>query len=95
MDGAPLMCLALSAAKARTAAQLGKSSEVFQKLVDGGWTSLLAISHFTPLAGGVPIILRGSIVGAVGVSGGDPDQDVRAAEAGASAFLELAQSHAD
>ena len=37
-------------------------------------------------AGGVPLMRDGEVVGAVGVSGGDGDQDTKVAEAGAAAF---------
>ena len=37
-------------------------------------------------AGGIPLVREGSVVGAIGVSGGTPDQDQAVAKAGASAW---------
>ena len=38
-------------------------------------------------AGGIPLKAEGRVIGAVGVSGGRPDQDHEVAEAGAAAFV--------
>jgi hypothetical protein len=43
-------------------------------------------SRVVTFAGGIPIQRDGDVVGAVGVSGGTPDQDQQVAEAGAAAF---------
>ncbi|MDB5684264.1 MAG: hypothetical protein JWM75_1962 [Sphingomonas bacterium] len=89
MDGAPTMSIAVSAAKARTAAQLGKPSGDFQKLIDAGSVSLLSIPDFAPWEGGVPIIANETVLGAVGVSGADAAQDARTAAAGVQAISHL------
>ena len=55
--------------KARTAATFRMPTRNLEDAVKNGRTSLVAVSEMTPLAGGVPIIVDGHIVGAVGVSG--------------------------
>lgn len=55
--------------KARTAATFRMPTRNLEDAVKNGRTSLVAVSEMTPLAGGVPIVIDGQIVGAVGVSG--------------------------
>lgn len=55
--------------KARTAATFRMPTRNLEDAVKNGRTSLVAVSEMTPLAGGVPIVIDGHIVGAVGVSG--------------------------
>ena len=52
-----------------------------------GRTSLVSVAEMTPLAGGVPIVLDGQIVGAVGVSGAaNAQQDEELAKVAAAAI---------
>jgi glc operon protein GlcG len=55
--------------KARTAATFRMPTRNLEDAVKNGRTSLVAVTEMTPLAGGVPIVIDGQIVGAVGVSG--------------------------
>jgi glc operon protein GlcG len=55
--------------KARTAATFRKPTRDFENAIAKGRVSLVAVSAMTPLQGGVPIVVGGQIVGAVGVSG--------------------------
>ncbi len=72
--------------KARTAAAFRKPTSVFEKIIKDGRTPMLAIDDFTPLQGGVPIVVEGEIVGALGVSGAaSAQQDEELAVAGAAA----------
>jgi glc operon protein GlcG len=59
----------ISIGKARTAALFQKPTRVFEDIIGKGRTAMVALNDFTPLQGGVPIIVDGQIVGAVGVSG--------------------------
>ena len=59
----------ISIGKARTAALFQKPTRVFEEIIAKGRTAMVALNDFTPLQGGVPIIVDGQIVGAVGVSG--------------------------
>jgi uncharacterized protein GlcG (DUF336 family) len=73
--------------KAKTAAMFKRPSKVFQDAVAGGGPGLrvLGLQGATPIEGGVPIIINGQIVGAIGVSGGSSEQDGVCAQAGANA----------
>jgi glc operon protein GlcG len=73
--------------KARTALDFRRPSKVFEDLVAQGGIGLrtLAIRGAAPLEGGLPIIVDGKIVGAIGVSGATSQQDGQVAKAGADA----------
>jgi glc operon protein GlcG len=55
--------------KARTAATFRKATRDFENAIAKGRTALVAVDVMTPLQGGVPIVVDGAVVGAVGVSG--------------------------
>src|SRR5881296_3258993 len=59
----------ISIGKARTAVLFKKPTKVFEDIIKNGRTSMVALENFTPLQGGVPIILDGQVIGGVGVSG--------------------------
>jgi len=70
--------------KARTAAIYRRPSKVFEDQVKNGRVSALALHGAVALQGGVPIIVDGKVIGAVGVSGETPTQDEDIAIAGAA-----------
>jgi glc operon protein GlcG len=55
--------------KARTAAQFKKPTRFFEDVIAKGRTAMTALPDFTPLGGGLPLVIDGQVVGAVGVSG--------------------------
>jgi glc operon protein GlcG len=59
-----------------------RESADYEDMVNGGRNAFLSAPILTSLAGGVPVIIEGQVVGAVGVSGVKPDQDVQVAKAG-------------
>lgn len=59
----------VSIGKARTAVMFRRPTSFFETLIRDGRTPMIALEHFTPLQGGVPIVVDGEILGAVGVSG--------------------------
>jgi glc operon protein GlcG len=77
----------LAIEKARTAALFRRPTKVFQDGVAAGGEGLrlLRLTGAIPIDGGVPIIVDGKLIGAVGVSGGSGDQDGQVAKAGAVA----------
>ena len=87
IDGTFAMGSNVSIGKARTAALFKKPTSFFEDLVvQKGRVSMTALPDFTPLKGGVPIVVGGEIVGAVGVSGAtSADQDEEMAVAAAKA----------
>jgi glc operon protein GlcG len=77
----------ISIGKARTAALFKKPTKVFEDVIGKGRTSMVALNDFTPLQGGVPIIVDGAVIGAVGVSGAaSAQQDEEVAMAGLAAL---------
>lgn len=85
LDGTFAAGANISIGKARTAALFKKPTRVFEELINKGRTAMTAVD-FTPLIGGVPIVVDGQIVGAVGVSGAaSAAEDEEVAMAGAAA----------
>ena len=77
----------ISIGKARTAALFKRPTKAFEEIINKGRTAMATLSDFTPLQGGVPIIVNGQIVGAIGVSGAaSAQQDEELAMAGANAL---------
>jgi glc operon protein GlcG len=70
--------------KARTAAIFRRPSKVFEDQVRNGRVVALALPGATPLQGGVPIVVDGKVIGAIGVSGNTPQEDEEVAKAGAA-----------
>lgn len=80
----------ISIGKARTAAIFKRPTSFFEEIVNKGRTTMVALSDFTPLQGGVPIIIDGQVVGAVGVSGAaSAKQDEEIAIAAANAATSM------
>src|SRR6516162_474744 len=76
----------ISIGKARTAVLFKKPTKVFEELINKGRTTMVALEDFTPLQGGIPIVVGGEIVGGIGVSGASSaQQDEDVAIAGAEA----------
>ncbi len=71
LDGTFAAGSTISAGKARTAVLFQRPTKVFEDIIKGGRTPMVALpdSLFTPLQGGVPIVVDDQIVGGVGVSG--------------------------
>jgi uncharacterized protein GlcG (DUF336 family) len=86
LDGAAPVSAWIAPAKAKTAALGRRESGVYEKMVNEGRVSFLSVEPVTPLEGGVPIVVDGQYVGAVGVSGVKSTEDVQIAKAGIAAL---------
>ena len=86
LDGTQVASSQISQDKARTAARFKRPSKQFEDALAGGRLAILGLAGITPLEGGIPLILDGKIVGAVGVSGVTSQQDGVCAQAGADAL---------
>lgn len=90
MDGAWLGSVEIAVNKAYTARAFDMSTKDLAKISQPGAPAYgIASSTDHKIAifpGGIPLVLDGKVVGAVGASGGKPDQDHAVAEAGAEAF---------
>jgi glc operon protein GlcG len=87
MDGAPNGSSAVAADKATSAALFKRPTKSFQDAlaVGGDGLRMLRLQGAVPVEGGVPLVMDGKIVGAIGVSGATSAQDGQAAQAGADA----------
>ena len=74
--------------KARSAAMFKRPTKVWQDAVAGGGAGLrvLGLEGAVTIDGGLPIVMDGKIVGAIGVSGAAADQDAQCAKAGIDAL---------
>ena len=72
--------------KARTAARFKRPTKALEEAVAGGRQALLSLPGATAVEGGLPIVVSGRVVGAVGVSGMQSSQDSQVAEAGLAGF---------
>jgi glc operon protein GlcG len=91
LDGTFAMGATISIGKARTAVLFKKPTRFFEELINKGRTAMTAVDGFTPLIGGIPIIVDGQVVGGIGVSGAaSANQDEELALAGAAVFSKSA-----
>jgi uncharacterized protein GlcG (DUF336 family) len=86
MDNAQTGSIEVAMQKARTAIAFKRSTKTFEDRTLAGRTVLLGIPGVIPIEGGLPIIVDGQFVGAIGVSGGSSEQDGIAAQAALDAF---------
>jgi glc operon protein GlcG len=87
-DNTQLASIGASEGKARTALTFKRPSKALDDAIAAGGAGLrlLAVKDITPLEGGIPILVDGRIVGAIGVSGALSSQDAQVAKAGADAL---------
>ena len=86
MDNAPLASVGVSRGKARTAVEFKRPSKALEDGIAGGGAGLRLLSlPGVFVEGGVPIVVDGKIVGAIGASGAASGQDAQVAQAGANA----------
>ncbi len=84
LDDTQVASVDVGIGKARTAAIYRRPSKVFEDQIKEGRVAALALSGATPLQGGIPIIVDGKVIGAIGVSGNTPQVDESIAIVGAS-----------
>ena len=81
----------ISIGKARTAVLFKRPTKFFEDVINKGRTAMTTLNDFTPLQGGIPIIVDGQVIGGVGVSGAaSAQQDEELAIAGANALARTA-----
>jgi glc operon protein GlcG len=84
MDDTQAGSVDVAIAKARSAFLFKRPTKVFEDAVIGGRSVILALDGAMPIEGGLPLMVGGRIVGAIGVSGGTAQQDGVVAAAGAA-----------
>ncbi|CCH53684.1 protein of unknown function DUF336 [Fibrisoma limi BUZ 3] len=88
MDGTFAQAAEVSYQKARSAALFKKETKGFEDNINGGRFALTTVGPVM-LQGGFPILYKGEVIGAIGVSGAKTaDQDTEIAKAGASTKLD-------
>lgn len=85
MDNTQLGSANVSIDKARTAVLFKRPTKAFQDALAAGGDSvrILRLQGVVPVEGGIPLLMDGKIVGAIGVSGATSAQDAQCAKAGA------------
>lgn len=87
LDGAPPISAAIAPAKARTAALGRRETKLYEDMINQGRVSFLSAPDLPGmLEGGVPMLVDGDCVGAVGVSGVKSGEDAQIARAGIAAL---------
>lgn len=86
LDGAAPITARIAAAKARTASMGWRESKAYEDMILGGRTSFLSAPLEGMLEGGVPILMDGECIGAIGVSGVKSNEDAQIARAGIAAL---------
>ena len=86
LDNTQTASIRISIAKSRSAAIFKRPTKTFQDAVTGGNNAMLGLPGAIPSEGGIPIVIDGKIVGAIGASGGTGQQDAVAAQAGINAL---------
>jgi uncharacterized protein GlcG (DUF336 family) len=87
LDNCAVSSVAISQGKARSAALRRRPTKNDEEMVNNGRISALSMPGVTFLEGGVPIMVDGEMIGAVGVSGVKSSDDARIAQAGIDALL--------
>jgi len=92
LDDTQVASVEVGIGKARTAAIFRRPSKDFEDQVRNGRVAALALPGATPLQGGIPIVVDGKVLGAIGVSGNTPQEDEDIAKAGAAAIATFSLS---
>ena len=86
LDGCSPIAAYIAAEKARSAAIGRRETKGYEDGVKSGRSACLSAPLLTSLEGGVPVIVDGQVIGAVGVAGVKADQDAQVAKAGIAAL---------
>ena len=86
IDGTQTGSIEVAIQKARTAQAFKRPTKVFEDAIAGGRNALIALHGALPLEGGLPIVVGGQLVGAIGVSGVKSTEDGQIAKAGAESL---------
>ena len=87
MDGTQYASVEVAQQKGRTAVSFKRPTKALEQVVSGGRMVMLKLPGATPIEGGLPIVVDGQVIGAVGVSGVQSHEDAQIAQAGIDALL--------
>jgi glc operon protein GlcG len=88
MDNTQIGSVAIALDKARSAVEFRRPTKAFEDALAGGRHAILGLRGLVPSEGGVPIIVGGKLIGAIGASGGTAQQDGVVANAGAKSVAQ-------
>ena len=85
VDGTQAASTLIAQDKARSSVRFKRPTKAMQDVLAAGGEGLrfLALQGAIPVEGGIPLVMDGKIVGAIGLSGGTSTQDGQCAKAGA------------
>lgn len=86
MDGSQLASGRIAEARARAAALFRRATRLFQDYINSGQVATLGLPGVAAAEGGVPLVVDGKLIGAIGASGGTSAQDNVVAQAGVGAL---------
>lgn len=88
LDQAQYASVIIAQAKAETALNFRRPTKSFEEAITAGGMGLrlLGVANLMPLEGGLPLLVNGEVVGAIGVSGMQSSQDAQVARAGIGAL---------
>ena len=75
LDNASAGTAQIALGKARTSARFGRPTKVYADRVLTDTLTFLSVDGLVSLQGGLPIVINGRVIGAIGVSGGTSQQD--------------------
>lgn len=84
MDGTQIGSIDVAQKKARTALKFKRPTKAFEDMVAGGRTAILTLGDVIAVEGGVPLVVDGSYIGAIGISGAKSNEDGIVAAAAAT-----------
>jgi uncharacterized protein GlcG (DUF336 family) len=87
MDSTQIASVVVAQEKAKTAVLFKRPSKALEEAVVAGRNVVMTLPGATPIEGGLPIVVDGELVGAIGVSGGTSSQDGMVAAAGLADFV--------
>ena len=93
LDGTQVASVGVAIDKARTAAIYRRPSKDFEDQVSNGRVGAMSLHGAVALQGGVPIVVDGQVIGAIGVSGETPTIDEAIAIAGANVARSFTTKH--
>ncbi|RDU97235.1 heme-binding protein [Trinickia dinghuensis] len=86
LDGSAPISSDMAIGKAKTSALGRRESRLYEEMVNNGRTAFVSAPLVAALEGGIPVVVDGHVVGAVGVSGVKPGEDAQVARVGAQAL---------
>lgn len=88
MDDVQTASIEIALKKAQSAAAFRRPTKAFEDQLVGGRAAILKLPGAMPFEGGLPVVVDGKVIGAIGVSGVTAQQDGQIAKAGLDALTQ-------